>query len=151
MLNRHHSWHLLTSVIKSRGNRSYHKQRNRTFPAVESFRVEQKICLKNFLWGKDIFGILPAGFGEISTLSISSLSNERNRRKSWLINFNDHHRCASRSHNERQSEFISDVIFINGRETNFWKLAGDVTYKTQKSKTNVHSIHPNTRTSKGRV
>ena len=88
------------------------------------------------------------GFGDFSTLSIS---NERNRRKSWLINFNDHHRWASRSHNERQSEFISDVIFINGRETNFWKFAGDVTYKTQKSKTNLHSIHANTRTSRRRA
>lgn len=123
-------------------DRSYHKQRNRTFPAVESFRDEQKICLKNFVWGKDVFAILPTGFGDFSTLSIS---NERNGRKSWLINFNDHHRCASRSHNERQSEFISDVIFINGRETNFWKFAGDVTYTTQKTKTNLQLIHRDAR------
>ena len=26
--------------------------------------------------------------------------NERNQRKRWRVNFHDHHRCASRSHNE---------------------------------------------------
>ena len=38
-------------------------------------------------------------------------------------------------------------LFQIGRDTNFCKFAGDVTYKTQKSKTNLHSIHTYTRTS----
>ena len=32
--------------------------------------------------------------------STLSMNNERNQRKSWRVNFHDHHRCASRSHNE---------------------------------------------------
>ena len=28
------------------------------------------------------------------------MNNERNQSKSWRVNFRDHHRCASRSHNE---------------------------------------------------
>ena len=28
------------------------------------------------------------------------MNNERNQRKSWRVNFRDHHCCASRSHNE---------------------------------------------------
>ena len=51
-----------------------------------------------------------------------------------------------------KSKFALQVrLFQIGRDTNFWKFAGDATYKTQKSKTNLHSIHSNTRTSKGRV
>ena len=32
--------------------------------------------------------------------STLSTNNERNQRKSWRVNFHDHHRCASHSHNE---------------------------------------------------
>ena len=32
--------------------------------------------------------------------STLSTNNKRNQRKSWRVNFHDHHRCASRSHNE---------------------------------------------------
>ena len=32
--------------------------------------------------------------------STLSMNNKRNQRKRWLVNFRDHHRCASRSHNE---------------------------------------------------
>ena len=34
------------------------------FPHVESLRDEQKICLKNLVEGKDVFAILPTGFGK---------------------------------------------------------------------------------------
>ena len=32
--------------------------------------------------------------------STLSTNNKRNQRKSWRVNFHDHHRCASRSRNE---------------------------------------------------
>ena len=32
------------------------------------------------------------------------INNECNQRKSWLFNFKDHHRLASRSHDDRQVE-----------------------------------------------
>ena len=38
--------------------------------------------------GQEVFAILPTGSGRPSFL------------KNWRVNFHDHHRCASRSHNE---------------------------------------------------
>ena len=68
----------------------------------ETFRKEQKICLNFVRRGQDhedVFAILPTGSGRPS-FSTLSMNNKRNQRKSWLVNFRDHHRCASRSHNE---------------------------------------------------
>ena len=56
------------------------------FLYVESFREEQKICLNLVRRGQDVFAILPTGSGR--------------QLGSWRVNFHDHHRCASRSHNE---------------------------------------------------
>ena len=58
----------------------------------ESFREEQKICLTfsrffQGLWETFIFLLFPRII-------------KRHQRKSWRVNFHDHHRCASRSHNE---------------------------------------------------
>ena len=39
------------------------------------------------------------GSGDLH-FSTLSRNNERNQRKSWRVNFHDHHRCASCSHNE---------------------------------------------------
>ena len=68
------------------------------FLYVESFREEQKICLNLVRRGHDVFAILPTGSGRPSFSN-----NERNQRKSWRVNFHDHHRCASRSHNETKN------------------------------------------------
>ena len=35
-----------------------------------------------------------------STLSTNNERNQRKSLKNWRVNFHDHHRCASRSHNE---------------------------------------------------
>ena len=49
--------------------------------------------------GLDVFAILPTDSGDLHFSTLST-NNERNQRKRWRVNFHDHHRCASRSHNE---------------------------------------------------
>ena len=43
------------------------------------------------------------GYPHFSTLSTN---NKRNQRKSWRVNFHDHHRCPSRSYNETKLQAI---------------------------------------------
>ena len=69
------------------------------FLYVESFREGQKICLNLVRRGQDVCSILPTGSGDLHFSTLST-NNERNQRKRWRVNFHDHHRCASRSHNE---------------------------------------------------
>ena len=38
--------------------------------------------------------------------STLSTNNERNQRKSWRVNFHDHRRCSSRSHNETKLKWF---------------------------------------------
>ena len=82
-------------VIESRDIEATINNAIEHFLYVESFREEQKICLNLVRRGHDVFAILPTGSGRPSFSN-----NERNQRKSWRVNFHDHHRCASRSHNE---------------------------------------------------
>ena len=44
----------------------------------------------------------------LGDLQFSTLSknNEHNQRKSWQVNFHDHHHCASRSHNETKLKWF---------------------------------------------
>ena len=71
------------------------------FLYVESFCEEQKICLNLVRQGQDVFAIFPMGSGDLH-FSTHSTNNERtcNQRKSWRVNFHDHHCCASCSHNK---------------------------------------------------
>ena len=91
-----------TSVIESRGHRRYYKG-NRTFHSrgifsrwagnlLEDARLRQGRFRESSdrLWGELDF-------------STHSIDNERYQRKIWRVNFDDHHRCAFRSHNERPS------------------------------------------------
>ena len=93
-------------VIGSLRLRSYYKQCNRAFPVcgIFSWRAENLLesrspSLRHF---SDSFNRV------CETLSFSTLSmnNERNQRKSWRVNFHDHHRCASGSHNETKLQAI---------------------------------------------
>ena len=67
---------------------------------VESFREVQKICLNVVRRPRPgRFRDSSADSGDLHFSTIST-NNERNQRKRWRVNFHDHHRCASRSHNE---------------------------------------------------
>ena len=97
------------------------------FPHVESFREEQKICLNPVRRGQDVFAILPTGSGDLNFSTLST-NNERNQRKRWRVNFHDHHRCASRSHNETKRFGISAATAIGwgqkegmDEDTAMWK------------------------------
>lgn len=35
-----------------------------TIPNIEELKPEQEACLRNFMEGKDVFGLLPTGFGK---------------------------------------------------------------------------------------
>ena len=71
------------------------------FLYVKSFCDEQKICLNLVRQGQDVFAILPTGSGDREfDFSTLSTNNECNQRKSWHVNFHDHHHCTTRSHNE---------------------------------------------------
>ena len=65
----------------------------------ESFREEQKSCLHLVRRGQEEFVILPTGSQDLHFSTLST-NNKSNQRKSWRVNFHDHHHCASRSLNE---------------------------------------------------
>ena len=46
------------------------------------------------------------GLWETLNFSTLSTNNELDQRKSWRVNFHDHHHCASRSHNETKLKRI---------------------------------------------
>ena len=111
-------WHLLTlehslvtlmrnAICRERdicyracGHYSYYKQHNQAFPVCQIFlwwaenllesrsRRPGRFCnSSNRLWGELDFSTL-------------FTNNECNQRKSWHVNFHNHHHCTSRNHNE---------------------------------------------------
>ena len=50
------------------------------------------------------------------------MNNERKQRKSWQVNFQDHHRCASRSQNETKLKRfgITAATFIGWGRRKAW-------------------------------
>ena len=59
------------------------------FPNVESLRKEQEDCLKNLVRGKDVFAILPTGFGKSLIFQlfprVMSALNERSDAVSTIV------------------------------------------------------------------
>ena len=96
---------------------------------VESFLEEQKICLNVVRRPRPgRFRDSSADSGDLHFSTIST-NNERSQRKRWRVNFHDHHRCASRSHNETKRFGISAATAKGwgqeegmDEETAMWKL-----------------------------
>ena len=87
-------------VIGSCRHRSYYKQCNRAFPGcgIFSWRAEnlfesRSLSLRHFYDSSN-------RVWETLHFSTLSMNNERNQRKSWRVNFHDHHHSTSRSQNE---------------------------------------------------
>ena len=66
----------------------------------ESSREEHKICSNLVRRGQDVFAILPSFIFLLFSTLFYSTNNKRNQRKSWEVNSDDHHRCASCRHNK---------------------------------------------------
>ena len=91
-----------TSVIESRGHQSYYNG-NRTFPSCGIFSRGAGNLLEDSGLRQGRFrDSSDRLWGELD-FSTHSINNERYQRKIWRVNFDDHHRCASRSLNERPS------------------------------------------------
>ena len=75
------------------------------FPYEECLREEQKDCMKNMVNGKDVFAILPTGFGKSLIFQLFPTSNvfDDCDRPCLLHNHGDSVVYTSRGHNERPS------------------------------------------------
>ena len=81
-------------LIESRRHRSYYKQYAiGHFLYVESLLESRSPRLRLFRDSSN-------GLWETLNFSTLSTNNELDQRKSWRVNFHDHHHCASRSQNE---------------------------------------------------
>ena len=91
-----------TSVIESRGHRSYYKQYMQSSISCmrNLFVKSRKFAWISFAEARKCSRFFQRALGDLHFSTLSTLNNKRNQRKSWRVNFHDHHRCASRSHNE---------------------------------------------------
>ena len=85
-------------VLKSRWHQSYYKQCNQVFPVFGIFS-RKKFARISFAEARTFSRFFQRAVGDLHFSTLST-NTERNKRKSWRVNFRDHHRCASRSHNE---------------------------------------------------
>ena len=91
-----------TSVIESRGHRSFYKQWNRAFPLHcmrNLFVKSRKFAWISIAEARTFSRFFQRALGDLHFSTLST-NNKRNQRKSWRVNFHDNHRCTSRSHNE---------------------------------------------------
>ena len=72
------------------------------FLHVETFPDERKLLEESRLRQGRFRDSSDRLWGELY-FSTHYINNERYQRKIWRVNFDDHHRCTSRSHNERPS------------------------------------------------
>ena len=90
-----------TSVIESRGHRSYYKQCNRVFPLWGIIGVKRtENLLESCSPRPDVFAILPTGSGRPSFFLLFPRIVSVIKGKVGESVFHNHHRCAPSSHNE---------------------------------------------------
>ena len=69
--------------------------------AFELFlRDEQKFARRISIKARTFLRFFKGALGSARFSTVSTINNECNKRKSWLVNFIDHHRFASRSHDD---------------------------------------------------
>ena len=112
------------------------------FLYVECFRDEQKLCLNLVRRGQELFRDSSNGFWGELDFSTLSTNNERNQRKTWRVNFHDHHRCASPTHMKYQAQAIWNISSDShrlggggmGEDTAMWKEDVKSFMEAQKAK-----------------
>ena len=64
------------------------------------FVKSRKVACILFAEARKFSRFFQRALGDLHFSTLSTSNNKRNQRKSWRVNFHDHHHCASRSHNE---------------------------------------------------
>ena len=101
--------------------RSYYKKCNRAFPVCGIFSWRAENLLESRSPRLRRFRDSSNGLWKTLHFLTLSTNNGRNQRKSWRVNFHDHHRCASRSHNETQLKWFGITAATSVAWGQAWK------------------------------
>ena len=69
------------------------------------FVKSRKVTCISFAEARKFSRFFQQALGDLHFSTLST-NNKRNQRKSWRVNFHDHHHCPSRSHNETKLKRI---------------------------------------------